>query len=323
MDRRTTNKATPSKKTKPFVHEKKVSIVGAPTRFGQPKGGVEEGPKAIREAGLIPQLEELGFEVHDKGDIRFEYLENDEAINNVKRARQTGQACHRIYEEVYKCASSGELCVTLGGDHSLAIGSIAGIAKAWKDLCIIWVDAHADINTPETSPSGNIHGMPVGFLSGLVKERIQPFEWMESSYITPQDVVYIGLRDVDSGERALLKEHGVKCFSMSDVDRLGIVSVMEQALDHVNPNRDRPIHLSYDVDGNDPSVCPATGTAVMGGLSYREARYICETVHDTGLLVGMDVAEVNPSLAATPKEAHITATVAVDLVRFALGYKLL
>jgi len=164
--------------------------------------------------------------------------------------------------------------------------------------------------------------MPVGFLSGLVKDRVEAFEWFNSPYIQPQDVVYIGLRDVDSGEREILRKNGVKCFSMTEVDRLGISAVMEKALDHVNPKRDRPIHLSYDVDGNDPSVCPSTGTSVFGGLSYREARFICESVYDTGLLVGMDVTEVNPSLG-TPKDAETTARVAVDLIRFGLGFKLL
>jgi len=328
MDRRLSNRTTPSTSSESpakaaLIKEKKVSFIGAPLQFGQPRGGVEQGPKAIREANLVSQIEELGWQVTDRGDLEFEYMKEDEPINNLKRPRQTGRACEKIFNEVYRCASSGQLAVTLGGDHSLAIGSIAGVASAWKDLCIIWVDAHADINTPESSPSGNIHGMPVGFLSGLVKDRVEGFEWLKSPYIKPQDVVYIGLRDVDTGERQILKEHGVKCFSMTEVDKLGIVAVMQQALDYVNPTRTRPIHLSYDVDGNDPTVCPATGTAVMGGLSYREARYICETLHDTGLLVGMDVAEVNPSLGATPKDVAITSQVAVDLVRFALGHKLL
>jgi len=297
-----------------------VAIVGAGYKGGQPKEGVEGGPKVIREAGLVNSLKQLGWEVNDCGDIAFDSIEEDAPFNNVKRPRQVGNACSKIFDTVYRQAKEGQLCLTLGGDHSLAIGSIAATAKAWKDLVVIWVDAHGDINTPQTSPSGNLHGMPVAFLMGLVKDPIPGFEWLQP-FLTPDRIVYIGLRDVDPGEKKIIRSLGIKVFSMTEVDKYGIGKVMELAIDHVNPTRKKPIHLSYDVDGIDPLVVPSTGTTVRGGLTYREARHICEVVSETGCLVGLDVVEVNPTIGSE-KDVRDTAEVAVDLVKSVLGTKL-
>jgi len=298
-----------------------VGVLGGGYKGGQPISGVEGGPKAIREAGLLKEIWKLGWEVQDYGDLEFETVENDPpASNGVKHPRQVGKACEKIFDYVYKHAAEGKLMLTLGGDHSLAIGTIAAINKAWKDVVVIWIDAHGDINTPQTSPSGNIHGMPVAFLMGMVKESVPGFEWLHPC-LTPDRIVYIGLRDVDSGEKKILREKGIKVFSMTEVDKFGIGKVMEMALDHVNPKRDKPIHLTYDVDAIDPLVVPSTGTRVKGGLTYREARHICETISETGRLVSMDVVEVNPSIG-TDKDVAETASVAVDLVKSALGMKL-
>jgi len=298
-----------------------VGIIGGGYKGGQPISGVEGGPKAIRDAGLLPAIWKLGWEVEDFGDLEFQTIENDPtADNGVKHPRQVGSACEKIFDTVYKHAVEGKLMLTLGGDHSLAIGTIAAACKAWKDTVVVWVDAHGDINTPATSPSGNIHGMPVAFLMGLVKGEVPGFEWLHPC-LTPDRIVYIGLRDVDFGEKKILREQGIKVFSMTEVDKFGIGKVMEMALDHVNPKRDKPIHLSYDVDGIDPQVIPSTGTRVRGGLSYREARHICEAVSETGRLVSLDIVEVNPAIG-TPKDVEETASVAVDLVKSALGRKL-
>lgn len=164
---------------------------------------------------------------------------------------------------------------------------LTSLCRAHPDACVIWVDAHADINTPETTDSGNIHGMPVSFLLGLAG-TVPEFSWVKP-VLKPNKLVYIGLRDIDSGEKKILKDNGIKAFSMHEVDRYGIGKVVEMALDAFNPNRDLPIHLSFDVDALDPSVAPSTGTPVRGGLTFREGHYICEAICETGLLVAFDL----------------------------------
>jgi len=200
------------------------------------------------------------------------------------------------------------------------MGTISGTMSTYPNACVIWIDAHADINTAETTTSGNIHGMPISFLLGL-GPKIPEFAWVKP-ILTPSRLVYIGLRDIDAGEKRILKENNIKAFSMHEVDKYGIGKVVEMALDHVNPNRNLPIHLSFDVDALDPSVAPSTGTPVRGGLTFREGHYICEAIHETGLLVALDLMEVNPSLADA---ASVEQTVAVgcSLVRSALGETLL
>lgn len=202
----------------------------------------------------------------------------------------------------------------------MAMGTISGTLDTYPDACVIWIDAHADINTSDTTDTGNIHGMPVSFLLGL-GSKVPEFSWVKSS-LRPDRIVYIGLRDVDAGEKRILKENNIKAFSMHEVDKYGIGKVVEMALDHVNPNRDRPIHLSFDVDALDPTVAPSTGTPVRGGLTFREGHYICEAIYETGLLVALDLMEVNPSLE---DEESVKQTVAVgcSLVRSALGETLL
>lgn len=212
-----------------------------------------------------------------------------------------------------------QLVLTIGGDHSLAIGTIAAAAAKYGDaLRILWVDAHADCNSPETSPSGNIHGMPLAFLLGLVDPKsVTGFEWLEP-VISPHQVCYIGLRDVDEGEKAIVRENHIKGFSMADIDRHGIGNVMQKALDYLSPLRNNPIHLSYDIDSVDPLVAPATGTRVRGGLTYREACFLAETVAETGLTVSIDLVEVNPAIGSHGDVAE-TASVAVSILRSAVG----
>jgi arginase len=216
----------------------------------------------------------------------------------MKNPLSVSAATQRLSEQVYEHASQGRCVLTLGGDHSVAIGSIAGIARAvrerlaGRELAVIWVDAHADINTPETSGSGNIHGMPVAFLSGLARsDRPDVFGWLQSDQlISLKKLVYIGLRDVDLGEKRTLREYGIRSFSMHDIDKYGIGKVMEMALGHIG--MDTPIHLSFDVDALDPLIAPSTGTPVRGGLTLREGDYICESVHETGSLVGLDLVSL-------------------------------
>lgn len=305
-----------------FIKDKTVAIVGCPFRGGQPKLGVDKGPIHLVEAGLVDQLKELGWNVQFDGHHQFEEIAaaDDPPIGKLKNPRLVSRVCQSVAKVVGEHAKSGQLPLTLGGDHSLAMGTISGTLEAHPNACVVWVDAHADINTYETTDSGNIHGMPVSFLIGI-GEKIPEFEWVKPLLKTSR-IVYIGLRDVDSGEKRILRENNIKAFSMHEVDKYGIGKVVEMALDHVNPNRDLPIHLSFDVDALDPSVAPSTGTPVRGGLSFREGHYICEAIWETGLLTALDIMEVNPSLA-DGEGVEQTVAVGCSLTRSALGETLL
>ena len=204
---------------------------------------------------------------------------------------------------------------------SLAVGSISGHARVHPDLCVIWVDAHTDINTPLTTSSGNLHGQPVSFPLKELKGKfpdVPGFSWV-TPCISAKDIVYIGLRDVDPGEHYIIKTLGIKYFSMTEVDKLGIGKVMEETFSYLLGRKKRPIHLSFDVDGLDPAFTPATGTPVLGGLSYREGLYITEEIYKTGLLSGLDIMEVNPTLGKTAEEVKSTVNTAVALTLACFG----
>jgi len=225
-----------------------------------------------------------------------------------------------VSETVATHARNGQFVLTIGGDHSIAMGTISGTTAIYPDLCVVWVDAHADINTPDTTQSGNLHGCPLSFLLGLAGD-VESYDWLKPC-LDFKNLVYIGLRDVDEGEKRILKQHNIKAFSMYEVDKYGIGKVVDMALDHVNPNRDRPIHLSFDVDALDPSVAPSTGTPVRGGLTFREGHYICEALAETGLLVALDLMEVNPMLG-DEQSLMETVTVGCSIVRCCAGETLL
>ncbi|XP_075453440.1 arginase-1 [Ascaphus truei] len=301
--------------------KKYVGIVGAPFSKGQPKGGVEDGPKSLRSAGLIEKLKELEYDVKDYGDLQFADIPQDESFQNVKNPRTVGQATEKLANAVSEVKKSKRMCLVLGGDHSLAVGTITGHAKVHPDLCVVWVDAHADINTPLTSPSGNLHGQPVSFLIKELKSKmpdVPGFSWVKPC-LSAKDIVYIGLRDVDPGEHCILKTLGIKYYSMSDVDSLKIDKVMEETLEYLVGKKKRPIHLSFDIDGLDPSVAPATGTPVHGGLTYREGMYITEQLYKTGLLSAVDMMEVNPSRGETQKDVQQTINTALNMILSSFG----
>ncbi|SCV74934.1 BQ2448_7963 [Microbotryum intermedium] len=328
-------------------------IVGCPFSGGQPKEGVDTGPLQLVEAGLLDDIKTLGYQVEFEGeDSLSTSLTSDQPDPDIGILRKprlvskvrfeddcsikqhqmssctisfTSQVTKELADKVFAHASQGHLTVTLGGDHSLArfaMGTVSGTFRAYPDAALIWIDAHADINTPLTTPSGNLHGCPVSFLMGLPgtsPEEIPEFGWCKP-VLKPSRIVYIGLRDIDSGERKILKEHNIKSFSMFHVDKYGIGKVVDMALDHVG--RDRPLHLSFDVDAMDPEVAPSTGTAVRGGLTFREGHYICEALAETGNLVSLDLMEVNPSLG-DDRSVQQTISVGRSLVRCALGETLL
>nr|XP_033791310.1 arginase-1 [Geotrypetes seraphini] len=300
---------------------KKIGIVGAPFSKGQPRGGVEQGPESLRKAGLIEKLESLEYDVKDYGNLHFADVPNDEPFQNVKNPRTVGQANEKLANAVAEVKKNGRTCLVLGGDHSLAVGTISGHAKVHPDLCVVWVDAHSDINTPYTSPSGNLHGQPVSFLIKELKDKmpkVPGFSWV-TPCLSAKDIVYIGLRDIDPGEHCILKTLGIKFYSMREVDKLGIVKVMDETLNYLVGKTKRPIHLSFDVDGLDPSVTPATGTPVPGGLTYREGMYITEELHKTGMLSAVDMMEVNPCRGKTEDEAALTVNTAIAMTLSSFG----
>jgi len=318
---------TPSK----FLsNPRELGVVAVGFSGGQPKPGVDAAPMALVEAGLIKQLEEdLEYKVSYDGQVHS-YAEllpsEDPDYRGMKRPIFASAVTKEVSEQVYNHAKSGKMVVTLGGDHSIAIGTVSGTARAiretlGRELAVIWVDAHADINTPETSDSGNIHGMPVSFLTGLAtEERDDVFGWLKEHHrLSTKKLVYIGLRDIDKGEKKILREHGIKAFSMHDVDRHGIGKIMDMALGWIGS--DTPIHLSFDIDALDPMYAPSTGTAVRGGLTLREGDFICECVAETGSLIALDLVEVNPSLDEVG--ASDTVRAGLSIVRCALGDTLL
>ncbi|ORY29673.1 hypothetical protein BCR39DRAFT_531605 [Naematelia encephala] len=317
-----------------------VSIIGCPFSGGQGRSGVDLAPNRLIEAGLIPQLASLGWQVHYENqqsfvDIPYNPIYSttsaggqmvsqqlpDPDVGRMKKPRLVSAVNEQVAAAVGGSAKKGWLPLTLGGDHSLAMGTVVGTKSKYPDACLIWVDAHADINTPLTTDSGNLHGTPVSFLMGLEGTDVEPFKWIKPC-LKPSDIVYIGLRDIDAPEKTILRQTGIKAFSMHDVDAHGIGKVMQMALDLVNPNRDRPTHLSFDVDALDPTVAPSTGTPVRGGLTFREGHYITEAVAETGCLVALDIMEVNPSLLDA-RSAENTVAVGLSLARAALGETLL
>ncbi|KAF2436125.1 Ureohydrolase [Tothia fuscella] len=307
-----------------------LGVVAVGFSGGQCKPGVDAAPMALIEAGLIDQLkEELEFNVTYDGQVHA-YTEaiptEDPDYRNMKKPRAVSAVTNALSQQVYEHSMAGRFVLTLGGDHSIAIGTISGTAKATRerlgrDIAVIWVDAHADINTPESSGSGNIHGMPVAFLTGLAKEdKEDTFGWLRDEHrISVKKLVYIGLRDVDRGEKKILRDNGIKAFSMHDIDRYGIGKVMDQALGWIGS--DTPIHLSFDIDALDPQWAPSTGTAVRGGLTLREGDFIAECVAETGSLIALDLVEVNPSLET--EGASETVRAGCSIVRCALGDTLL
>uniref|UniRef100_A0A4W5R9Y8 Arginase n=1 Tax=Hucho hucho TaxID=62062 RepID=A0A4W5R9Y8_9TELE len=288
-----------------------VAVLGAPFSKGQKMRGVEHGPKAIRDAGLIERLSNLDYPVQDFGDLSFQHPEEDEPYVRVLFPRTVGRANKLLSGAVGNAVGAGHTAVMLGGDHSLAIGSVEGHARQCPDLCLIWVDAHADINTPLTSPSGNLHGQSVAFMLKELQNKMPElpgFSWMKP-FLSAKDLVYI----------VHYSDLGVQYFTMRDIDRLGIQRVMEVTFDHLLSRRQRPIHLSFDIDAMDPSLAPATGTPVNGGLTYREGIWITEEIHNTGLLSVMDLVEVNPALGASREAVASTASMAVDVIASSLG----
>jgi len=297
------------------LQKRNVRIIGVPMDLGQNRRGVDMGPSAARYAGLQGRLERLGHTVFDEGNVTVPNPEEDVAQTGARRLKAVTAVCQNIYDIARKCVMAEEFAIFLGGDHSISIGSIAAASQD-EPLGVIWIDAHADFNTPETSPSGNIHGMPVATLVGDGAGSLVNVG-TPGAKLKPRQIVQIGIRDLDTKERARLAGSGISVFTMRHVDEMGMASVARQAIDRL---RHFPrIHVSLDMDSLDPDEAPGVGTAVPGGLSYREAHLLMEILGDSGLVQSMDIVEINPILDVMNK----TAELAVELAASLLGQRIL
>mmetsp|Transcript_936 Transcript_936/g.1505 ORF Transcript_936/g.1505 Transcript_936/m.1505 type:complete len:362 (-) Transcript_936:44-1129(-) len=302
-----------------------VAVVGSTICSGQPNKGTELGPAALRSTDMFEKLRIVGWDIKDQGDVQYETVEKDEPTKwGMKRSRLCGGANKALAEMMYPLLKDGNFCLNLGGDHSTAAGSLAAVLKARPETRVVWVDAHADINTDRTSPSGNIHGMPIALLMGLIDLDEAPgWEWLKDyPKLKPDRIVYIGLRDVDPGEKQIMYENGIKAYSMHDIDKYNIGPIMERAMNDIDPYGHSPLHLSFDIDSLDPVLVPSTGTPVLGGLTFREGAYICEHMAGTHRLCSMDITEVNP-LLGDDNNVSQTVDMAKRMVSCALGETLL
>ena len=294
-----------------------ITILGAPMDLGADRRGVDMGPSAIRYAGLDEKLRALGHTVHDAGNMQVPVAETRPAGNpRLKYLDQIVACAAELAARTRAAVTSGSVPVVLGGDHSIALGSISGVAEALGTIGVIWFDAHADFNTTETSPSGNIHGMILASLAGYGEPALVNVDG-PGPHVAPGRIVIVGARDLDAGERDLLRQAGVHVRSMSEIDRRGIHEVTREAI-ALAADGANGLHVSFDMDVVDPTEAPGVGTPVPGGITYREAHLAMELVAESGRLVAMDLVEVNPIL----DRENRTANLATELALSALGKRI-
>jgi arginase len=301
---------------------KAVHIIGVPLDLGGNRRGTDMGPSAFRIAGLADQLSKLGLQVTDKGDIDAPIPEKKGAGDPHKRyVKEIAKVCQRVFQTSLASFEEGAMPIVLGGDHSLGAGSVAAAAahlrKSDKPLGLIWVDAHADMNSPSSSESGNVHGMPLASLLGSEPAELSQFPKGEPAVLAKHTVL-VGIRNLDEVEKSIVRGSTVQVFTMKDIDRLGIAEVMARAIEIASKGTGG-FHVSYDLDACDPSVAPGVGTPVKGGLSYREAHVVMESVYESGRLTSFDLVEVNPTLDIR----NTTAELGTELALSALGKSIL
>ncbi|MGA2889998.1 MAG: arginase [Terracidiphilus sp.] len=302
---------------------RRIRVIGVPLDLGASRRGVDMGPSAMRVAGLEARLETLGHQVTDAGNIRVEIAETQASGNeNAHYLKQIAETCTRTAEAVLKTLEEGITPLVLGGDHSLAVGSVSGVSefhrRKGEKIGVLWIDAHSDINTPETSPSGNVHGMPLAALLGLGPERLTNI-FGYAPKIAAENTVLIGVRDIDAAERENIRRAGVaEVYTMRDIDERGMRAVMEEALRAAGRGT-AGYHVSLDMDWIDPEDAPGVGTPVRGGATYREAHLAMEIIADHGRLLSFEIVEVNPVI----DEHNRTADLAVELACSAFGKKIL
>jgi arginase len=300
----------------------KIHIIGVPMDLGQGRRGVDMGPSAIRYAGIGDRLRDLGYKVIDDGDLNIRTQEEQRVKDqHAKYLPEISRVCNVLARKVEKIAQGGNFPLVLGGDHSVAIGTIAGIAahaqKKKKKLGIFWIDAHGDFNTPQSSPSGNIHGMPLAVCVGFGPRQLVSVNGAFKK-VEPNRVAIIGLRDLDKIERENMKKYGMKMYTMEDIDKYGAHRVMKKAFQEVARHVDY-LHVSFDLDSVDPIYAPGVGTPVKGGLDYREAHLIMEMLAESKKMTSLELVEVNPILDNRNQSAEF----AVELVQSAFGKKIL
>jgi len=340
---------------------KKVTIVGVAEKGGQDHDGPDQAPMAMRDGGLHKIIKKQGWVIEDLMDISAETIgkfekelssietfggiedattseeESKKAKDTskaivVKQGESLGRVCKVLHKVAKKAAQEGNFFLNLGGDHGIATGSISGMLAAFPDLRVIWIDAHGDINTPESSPSGNYHGMPVAHVTGIFS-NVQGFEWL-TKFLPKDRIVFIGLRDIDEAEKLIIRNNKIKYFSMHEIDRYGIGAVMEATLKYLDPdNKNHPIHISWDVDGVDSEIIPQTGTRARGGLTYREAHYVIRRTVESRNLVSLDLVEINPAMDPKSVRVHLhgddtdikgteSVCMGIELIKSALGHTL-
>ncbi|HWN20886.1 MAG TPA: arginase [Gaiellaceae bacterium] len=296
---------------------KRVAIIGAALDLGAGRRGVDMGPSAIRYAGLEERLRSIGYDCLDWGNVETAVLEaTQEQDVRARYLPEIRTACARVAQLVGHAVAEGYVPLVLGGDHSIAMGTLGGLARALGPGGVLWIDAHGDLNTPDDSPSGNVHGMPLAAAIGEADDLFDPETWGFPA-VDPARVALVGTRELDGGERERIRRLGIRDFTMSDIDRVGVERAVRESLAHIaGPGF---VHISLDMDALDPEVAPGVGTPVRGGLSYREAHLALELVAESGLASSIEVVEVNPIL----DRENTTAALAVELVASALGKTIL
>jgi arginase len=319
---KTLTKSTKPKKPAATLTRTKVDLFGVPMDLGGFRRGTDMGPSALRIAGLSEKLGQLGYGVKDGGDVRVESRETTKVGDpRSKYAKEIARCCEQLRRKVRASVAKGHRPLVVGGDHSIAIGTMAGVAGHFRDkgepVGLIWVDAHGDVNSPGTSPTGNVHGMPLGVLLGLGAPELVNLGGFAPK-VLPEHTVLIGIRDLDEGEKDFIKKSGVLVFTMKEVDQFGMSEVARRAIERVSYGT-AGFHLSVDLDGIDPMVAPGVATPVNGGLNFRETHLLMELVADSKKMLSMEVVELNPVLDTRNK----TAEFAVGLVLSAFGRQIL
>lgn len=304
------------------MRQSKIAVIGAPMDLGAGRRGVDMGPSAIRVANLDERIAQLGYEVRDLGNVMVDQPESSPVgPSNARYLAQIAHTCTRLAELVEKAAGEDRLPLVLGGDHSIAVGTVAGVAnhyrKSGQRIGLIWVDAHADMNTPEISPSGNVHGMPLACCIGKGPVELTHLLGYAPK-VDPRNVALVGIRSVDDKEKKIVQQTGVNVFTMRDIDERGLRQVMQDAIQAATDGT-AGFHVSYDMDSVDPHEAPGVGTPVKGGITYREAHLVMEMLGDTDKITSIEMVELNPVI----DEANKTGILAVELVMSALGKRIL
>lgn len=321
---KSTNVLSTFKRDKNIEVSNRIGIIGVPFDKGQTKNGVSYGPDAIRNGQLLDRLHAISssIDVRDYGNIQYTSKElHGRLADNMKKLRDFAYCTMALSKQVQTIIRDNRVCVTLGGDHSIAVGSIDGHINVKKDIAVVWVDAHADINTNSTSPTGNIHGMPVGLVLRELEEYwpyIPGMDWQKPQ-LSSKNIAYIALRDVDAYEHLILEKFNITAYGMREVELYGIKEIVKMALKRIDPDCQKSLHISFDIDALDVLEAPSTGTAVRGGLSLREGIYVMEEIYNTGRLGAVDLVEVNPKIGE-PNDMIKTVNAAVHLLQAACGH---